>query len=132
MSVKVTDDIIAKYQDNNLMLSEAMLNGFSEKIDSILNSAITISIEETITRHLENFLDPLSSVKVASSITDSFRSDVNDLIEEAKSDATALVRQYTSHLAVQIVKAIQNYDQQTCGCVNCHTKPAKEKRNGTN
>lgn len=120
MTSTLVKEIITKEQRRNQILGQAMLNNFSDKTRDTLGPEFLDSVEQTIARHLENFLDPLSAISVSANIVESLRGELTDMINETQDNAIRLVEDYTSHFSMQIKKAIKNYDKEICWCTDCH------------
>jgi len=106
-------EIIKKEERRNQEIGQAMLSNFSDKTRTALSDDFLGSIEQIIARHVEGFLDPMSAMAVASSITDSLRGELTDMINETQDNAIRIVERYTNHFSLQIKQAIKNMNKET-------------------
>ena len=101
-------DIIKKEERRNQEIGQAMLNNFSIKTRDVLGDDFLNNVEQIIARHLESFLAPPTAMAVASSITESLRGELTDMINETQDNAIQIVERYTNHFSLQIKQAIKN------------------------
>jgi len=120
MATQLVAEIIKKEQRRNQEIGQAMLSNFSDNTRTVLSDEFLGNIEQTIARHIENFLDPRSAIAVAANITESLRGELTDMINETQDNAIRIVERYTNHFSSQIKQAIKNYNKEICWCLDCH------------
>jgi hypothetical protein len=108
MAPTAVAEIIKKEERRNQEIGQAMLTNFSDKTRTALNDDFLGSVEQTIARHIESFLDPMSAMAVAANITESLRGELTDMINETQDNAIRIVERYTNHFSSQIKQAIKN------------------------
>lgn len=113
MTSALVAEIIKKEERRNQEIGQAMLNNFSDKTRTALSDDFLGSVEQTIARHVESFLDPMSAMAVAANITESLRGELTDMINETQDNAIRIVERYTNHFSLQIKQAIKNMNKET-------------------